>query len=327
MYYFETTSAWPYDPVRDYRVCDSDYALPYLARVADSFGLGDRWAYRRSYLDNEWFGMSQTKAEELLLHADAVFNVAGATRPAEDHLKIGRLIYFGTDPVIHEVGYANGDEETLAIMAEHDDVVTYGENIGTPNSLLPPLPRLRARTRQPMLIDLWKGGPPSREAFTTVGNWKQEGREVEFRGEVYLWSKHHEFLKFIDLPGRIDQPIELAMNLTDPKTIQHGEGEVVRALGVEPPHVQRHRPIPVLGEAVVHLDHPVHGAHVVYLPGVADRTQARDCGHHSGAEGVVGFTGLERVEGGRLWFPGGKGLGATLDWRTLESNGGVPWKL
>ncbi len=35
----------------------------------------------------------------------------------------------------------------------------------------------------------------------------------------------------------------------------------------------------------------------------------------------------ERVQDGRLWFPGGKGLGATLNWHTLESNGGIRWKL
>lgn len=45
----ETTSSWPYDPLRDHKVCDSDYAAPYLARVAESFGIGDRWAYRRSF--------------------------------------------------------------------------------------------------------------------------------------------------------------------------------------------------------------------------------------------------------------------------------------
>src|SRR5437764_1743421 len=73
VYYFETTSTWPYDPIRQTRVCDSDYAVPYLARVAESFGLGDRWAYRRSYLDKEWFGMERPRAEELLAHADAVF--------------------------------------------------------------------------------------------------------------------------------------------------------------------------------------------------------------------------------------------------------------
>src|SRR5690242_206115 len=80
VYYFEVTSAWPYDPIRRLRVNDSEYALPYLQRVLRSFGLEDRWAYRRSYSDRQWFGMSQSQAEELLAHADAVINVTGSSR-------------------------------------------------------------------------------------------------------------------------------------------------------------------------------------------------------------------------------------------------------
>jgi hypothetical protein len=231
-HYFETTSSWPYDPIRNAKVGDSDYALPYLACVSKSFGLENRWAYRRSYADGEWFGLSRAKAEQLLIDADAVFNVAGATRFSIDGLKVGRLVYFGTDPAYHEIAFANGDEEARAIIKEHDDFVTYGENIGNADCPVPPLPRLPAKTRQPVLLDLWQSGPPSRQEFTTVGNWQQEGREVEYRGEFYHWSKHREFLKFIDLPKRMNQPLELAMNLADAKTIQHGEGEVVRALGV-----------------------------------------------------------------------------------------------
>ena len=70
--YNETTSAWPYEPRGGARVCDSEHALPYLARVAQSFGLGDRWAYRRSYLDNAWFCPRVGAAEEPLASADAV---------------------------------------------------------------------------------------------------------------------------------------------------------------------------------------------------------------------------------------------------------------
>jgi len=231
-YYFEVTSNWPYDPVRNTKIGDSDYALPYLARVSKGFGLENRWAYRRSYADNEWFGLSRAKAEALLADADAVFNVAGATRFAKERLKVGHLVYFGTDPVYHEIGCANGDEEARAIIEEHDDFVTYGENIGNADCPVPPPPRLRARTRQPVLLDLWQNGRPSKPEFTTVGNWRQEGREVEYRGEFYHWSKDREFLKFIDLPKHTTQPLELAMNLADAKTIRHGPGEVVRNLGV-----------------------------------------------------------------------------------------------
>lgn len=231
-YYFEITSNWPYDPIRNTKVGDSDYALPYLAQVTESFGLGNRWAYRRSYKDNEWFGLSRAKAEQLLADADAVFNIAGASRFADKGLTVGRLIYFGTDPVYDELAFANGNKEIRTIIEEHHDFVTYGENIGNPDCSVPPFSPLRAKTRQPILLDLWESGPPSKKEFTTVGNWKQEGREIEHHGEFYYWSKDREFVKFIDLPKRINQPLELAMNLTDSTTIRHGPGEVVRALGV-----------------------------------------------------------------------------------------------
>lgn len=214
VYYFETTSSWPYDPVRGSHVNDSDYALPYLKHVAQSFDLGGRWAYRRSYSDKVWFGLSRSKAEALLAHADAVLNIAGATRFAEEGLRIGRLVYFGTDPGHHEIAFAKGDENVRTLIEEHDDYVTYGENIGTPDCPIPPLPHFRARTRQPVLLDLWRNRAPSKQAFTTVGNWKQAGRDVDFATEIYHWSKHHEFLKFIDLPERVGEPVELATGLT-----------------------------------------------------------------------------------------------------------------
>jgi hypothetical protein len=213
VYYFETTSNWPVDPVRMAQVNDSTYALPYLERLAASFGLDGKWAYCRSYGDKEWFGLPRSRAEELLAGADAVINVTGATRFAYDGLKVGRLVYLGTDPVIHEVRLDNGDPDTQDLVAEHSDFATYGENIGTAASPLPPLPGLRAHTRQPVLLDLWEAGPPERQEFTTVGNWKGDQGTLQFRGEQYYWSKDREFLKFIDLPTRVHQPLELAMGL------------------------------------------------------------------------------------------------------------------
>jgi hypothetical protein len=232
VYYFETTSCWPYDPARGAKVCDSDYAVPYLTRVADSFGLGDRWAYRRSYLDGEWFGFGRVEAEELLAGADAVLNVTGSTFPSREGLSIGRLVYLGTDPILPEVAYAAGVPDIRALIDEHHDCVTYGENIGTPASPLPPLPNLRGRTRQPILLDLWEGGPPTRPEFTTVGNWQQVGLDLEFRGETYRWSKHHEFLKVLDLPRRAGRPIELATNPSRRTAVRAEDNEDVPALGL-----------------------------------------------------------------------------------------------
>ena len=71
-----------------------------------------------------------------------------------------------------------------------------------------------------------------RDLITTVGNWKQVGLDVEYEGEVYRWSKHHEFLKFISLPRRVPQRIELAMNLADRMPNHLHANESVPAVGL-----------------------------------------------------------------------------------------------
>jgi hypothetical protein len=229
--YYEVTSRWPYDPTRGEKVQDSEYAVPYLARVTAFFGLADRWAYRRSYSDETWLGPFAASAGEFIATADLVFNVAGATNFAKEGIATGRLVYLGTDPVFHEVKYAAGDPIIRWLIDQHDAVVTYGENIGNADCPVPPLPRLRARTRQPILLDMWRSGPPSNEAFTTVGNWKQDGRDIDFGNETYRCSKHHEFLKVMSLPQRTGQPIEFATNLTPSTAIVHLDVQEVTAKG------------------------------------------------------------------------------------------------
>jgi hypothetical protein len=233
VHYLETTSDWPYDPEQKVKLPSSDYAVRYLARVTSLFSLADRWAYRRSYADNVWLGPVAGVAEQLLSEADAVLNVAGATSLAEDGLAASNLVLFGTDPVVHELRYAEGIEAVVRLVDEHDACVTYGENIGTPASPVPPLPRLVARTRQPALLDLWNGPRPERDAFTTVSNWKQLGLDMTFQGETYRWSKHHELLRVLDLPRRVSTPLELAMNLEVRPVYDENGNESVPAFGLE----------------------------------------------------------------------------------------------
>lgn len=234
VYYFETTSTWPYNPVSYSRVDNADYAIPYLKNIAERFGISDRWAYRTSYAeDPEWFGLPKIKAEDLLANADLVLNVSGATAFEVSGLKVGRLVFYGTDPVYYEIKYAQGDQSAKEIIEEHDDTVTYGENIGNPDCPIPPLPRMKAKTRQPILTDLWKNELTGRNEFTTIGNWKQLGKELEFNGEVYHWSKHYEVLKFIDLPKRTTQLIEMATNLAKGDEMPHMDETEIPAGGVE----------------------------------------------------------------------------------------------
>ena len=45
---------------------------------------------------------------------------------------------------MHEIRFENGDEDVRTLVDEHHDIVTFGENIGTADCPLPPLPRLNA---------------------------------------------------------------------------------------------------------------------------------------------------------------------------------------
>jgi hypothetical protein len=232
VWYIEATSSWPYDPVRGSKVCDSDYAVPYLKRTAEAFGLEGRWGFRQSFLDGKWLGLEQSRAEELLTTSDAVLNVTGSTYLSREGLPAGRQVYLSTDPILPEVAYDARDPGTLTHLAEHRDSITYGENIGTPHCPLMPLPNLRGAMRQPVLLDLWRTEAPARSTYTTIGNWKQVGLDLQFRGETYRWSKHHEFMKILDLPRRCGRPIELAMNPSRRTEVKPEHREDVPSLGL-----------------------------------------------------------------------------------------------
>jgi len=211
--YLETTSAWPYHPHKMTTTSDPGYTLAYLQQVLDGFGLGQRWAHRAAYADGTWHGPLASKAEELLASADAVLNITGSTTPEDIRIPC-RLVYMGTDPVLPELRVANGDGALLERLRAHQAHFTYGENIGAPGCPIPPLPFPTHPTRQPVVLDLWDSGAPPRRAFTTVTNWEVRGYDCTYRGETYTWSKHHEYLKIIDLPRRTSAKLELAMGLS-----------------------------------------------------------------------------------------------------------------
>ena len=112
-----------------------------------------------------------------------------------------------------EVSLDSGDQGIVEYLEPHCAFFTWGENYGNPDCRVPTSSRFPfIPTRQPIVMDFWTPfASGAADAFTTIGNWRQPYREVAFRGEVYHWSKHLEFMKFIDLPHRVDQALELAL--------------------------------------------------------------------------------------------------------------------
>ena len=215
VYYVEAHAAMPTKLMRHEEDDAGTIAAAFIDGVLRRFDLGDRWAFQALYGDGRSFGLSERQLDDLYRSADLVINLHGATPPRPEHYETNNLIYLETDPVALQIELHDGRQDTVAFLEPHRAFFTFGENYGNPDCGLPVSNRFSFKpTRQPVVMDFWQTGTEAGELFTTIGNWRQIwlGKEVTFRGELYHWSKHYEFLKFIDLPARTPQHFELALS-------------------------------------------------------------------------------------------------------------------
>lgn len=191
----------------------SAMAAAYIDGVMRRFGLGGRWAFHALHDDGRCFGMSETRLKELYRSADLLINYHGGTEPLPEHSQTGRLIYLETDPVELEIELYDRRPQTIEFLRPHVAFFTWGLNYGQPDCRVPLPPGYQVRISPPPVVpDLWRNGDPGvADRFTTIGNWKQPG-QVRFQGDVYHWSKHLEYMKFLDLPARTSQVFELALS-------------------------------------------------------------------------------------------------------------------
>jgi hypothetical protein len=224
VWYVEDDTVWPYDPECDTVTDDCTYAVRHVATAMARIGLPDRWAFRLADRTGACWGLPDRELDDLYRTCDALLNIVGATDLREEHLVAPVRVYIETDPVTCELRLANGDEHTRVALANHQAIATYGENYGAPDCGVPLDGRRYAKTRQPIDLELWPlAYRPEARHFTTIGHYRQTGSDVEYRGEVYYWSKHHEWEKFLDLPRRTAQPFEVALAVDDPADRLHLE--------------------------------------------------------------------------------------------------------
>ncbi|HWP58446.1 MAG TPA: hypothetical protein VNL14_11200 [Candidatus Acidoferrales bacterium] len=219
VYYVEDTGQWSYDPRHNTLTADCAYAVNYLARVMEARGWGDRWAYRAARQGGRLYGLPERQFHRLFASAGALVNLTAATVLREEHRRVPVRVYLETDPVLPQVRVARGDADYIEMLAAHTHHFSFGENLGAPDCGVP-VERFRYRpTRQPVVLEWWAGGAapgglvPPRDCFTTIANWRQTEKDLEWQGESYTWSKHYEFLKFVALPRKTPQPLELALAL------------------------------------------------------------------------------------------------------------------
>jgi hypothetical protein len=214
VYYVEDTGDWPYDPDQNSITGDCSYTVNYLTRLMKWCGLPHCWAYRAAAQGDLYFGLPESQVDELWKRADALVNLTGATVLREQHRRVPVRIYLETDPVLPQIEVAQGRKFTIDLLSAHTHHFSYGENLGAVDCRVPVGRFNYHPTRQPIILDWWRSQALPEGAvrrFTTIASWKQAGKDVEWNGQLYAWSKHHEFLKFTDLPRRTSQALELAL--------------------------------------------------------------------------------------------------------------------
>jgi len=222
VYYIEDSARLPYNPQTFEVNNDYDYAARMLTRLGAEFGFARRWSFCARYLpDNPTAGLPLTRIRQLYREADAILNVCGTQEFNPDLLESDRILYIESDPGVEQIKVDQHNKSTVDYLKRHRALFTFGENVGTDEFPVPTHNLQWLPTRQPIVTDLWRTvrRPGDTAVFTSVANWSTSGlKDIEWRGEKYLWSKSAEFLRFVAAPKRAGETFELATDIKDDKT-------------------------------------------------------------------------------------------------------------
>jgi hypothetical protein len=235
VWYVEDSGANPYDPRIDSVAMQCNYNIAYLRRAMERYGFGERWVYWDA-INDVHHGLSRERLHALYGEAAGLINLCGATRLRNEHLACPVRIMIDTDPVYEQIKYARADLPARAYLDAHTHFFSYGENLGGADCPVPLGGIDWHPTRPPVDLAAWPqpaGAPP---CFGTIGTWENKGKDIDFGGLRYVWSKHVNFLRFLELPRRRPETcFEIAMHPPD-----QGVRQVVEAGGW---HIVDPRPI------------------------------------------------------------------------------------
>jgi hypothetical protein len=219
VYYLEDTGQWTWDVNQGTFSDDSNSNAAYLAKWIPALDpeLAHNWALRDVH--GRYHGMSQAQVAKLCRETDLLINYSGSCVLRDEYMACRRKVYLDSDPLYNQAGiieYVNGtgDEKTrwnVNYIRQHDKFLSFGENIGKAHCLIPTALFSWQPTRHPVVLDCWeKLHGPTRDVYTTVMSWQPNGGSVTVNGVVF-GGKHAEFGKFVKLPQRTSQALELAI--------------------------------------------------------------------------------------------------------------------
>ena len=216
VWYVEDSDRELYDP--ETYAPTLDYAryranVERLGRHMAAIGFAQRWAFRMPGTDTVIGATDRQGLDRIYREAVAGINLCGAQEFADRHMAIPRRVYLETDPVRMQVLVAKGDAWAINLLDRHQFHYSYGGLFGRPECRVPLVRYDWRPTVPPVCLEFWADRPlpPRGAALSTILNWQHSGKDIEWQGETWHWSKDREFLRFIDLPRRARLPLELCL--------------------------------------------------------------------------------------------------------------------
>jgi hypothetical protein len=182
--------------------------LDYFEKVTEQFGLGDLATL--SCADGAAHGLTTSELDDLVRSAAALVNISGhLIHPGMQ--AIPRRAYIDLDPGYTQFWHAMGNPGPR--LEGHNFYYTVGENIGRACCSIPTGGISWRPIQQPVVLEHWPvcaPGDPVR--FSTIASWRGPYGPVRYAGTTY-GLKAHEFRKFVELPRRVGQRFDLALDI------------------------------------------------------------------------------------------------------------------
>ena len=242
--YVEDTEQWCYDPASQTMVESAQHNAKRLhanlTRLEPE--LAGRWFLRDAA--GQTYGRSWQDVAEFCKTADLFLHISAACAMRDEYLAAKVVAFLDSDPMYTQVGMLEGSGEKANPGVDsltwwkqrHQAFLTFGLTLGEPGCLVPDVGIDWKHTRQPVVLDCFKDqrlAPDKRRpALTTIASWEPNQKRMKYAGREW-GGKSDEMLRFIDLPSRVDVPLELAMSGPAPRErLKQAGWNVIDALSV-----------------------------------------------------------------------------------------------
>ena len=188
---------------------EDSWNVRYFVDVMRRHGLEDAYALNCRE-GGKSVGLPRDAVLERVRRSTFLLNVMGFLSDHDLLEAAPRRVFLDIDPGF---GQMWRDLGLADIFAGHDDFVTIGQNIGSPQCEVPTCGLRWLTTTQPIVLKHWPPAPPAPEgAFTSIASWRGPFGPIEYHGKKY-GLRVHEFRRFLELPQLTGARFELAMDI------------------------------------------------------------------------------------------------------------------